>query len=52
MNKERNLYSFLITLSNHHPYDAYAEISDFDVTGVDGQLMGDYIKSVNEADKA
>lgn len=53
MNKEKKpFYSFLITLSNHHPYDAYAEISDFDVTGVDGQLMGDYIKSVNEADKA
>lgn len=53
MSKEkRPFYSFLITLSNHHPYDAYAAISDFDVTGVEGELMRNYLKSVNEFDKA
>lgn len=53
MSKERKpFYSFLITLSNHHPYEAYAAISDFDVSGVEGELMQNYLKSVHEADKA
>ncbi len=53
MGKEKKpFYSFLITLSNHHPYDAYSAISDFDVTGVEGELMQNYLKSVNEFDKA
>lgn len=53
MSKENKpFYSFLVTLSNHHPYDAYAAISDFDVTGIEGELMQNYLKSVHEADKA
>lgn len=50
--EDKPFYSFIITLTNHHPYDAYAELSDFDVAGVEGELMQNYLKSVHEADKA
>jgi phosphoglycerol transferase MdoB-like AlkP superfamily enzyme len=50
--EDKPFYSLIITLTNHHPYDAYAELSTFDTTGVEGELMQNYIKSVNKADEA
>lgn len=43
-------YSFLITLSCHHPFD-YFEDFEFDVGKLQGTYLGNYIKGANYADK-
>lgn len=42
-------YSFLITLSNHHPF-TYFEDFDFDVGEFEGEYIGNFIKGANYAD--
>jgi len=48
--KEKPFYSFLITLSSHHPF-TYFEDFDFDVGKYEGTYFGNYLKAVNYADK-
>jgi len=45
-------YSFLITLSSHHPFTAFAdyEFDDFDVGEYEGTYMGNYLKAAHYAD--
>lgn len=43
-------YSFLITLSCHHPFD-YFEDFEFDVGELQGTYLGNYIKGAHYADK-
>ena len=39
--------AFLITLSNHHPYDLPEHHRRLDVGGLDGTIAGRYLQSVN-----
>lgn len=43
-------FAYLITLQNHLPF--YVDHSDFDVGDLEGTLIGKYLKSVHEMDKA
>ncbi len=43
-------YSFLITLSSHHPF-TYFEDYEFDVGNLQGTLLGNFIKAINYEDK-
>jgi lipoteichoic acid synthase len=45
-------YSFLITLSSHHPYKIPGAKQKLDVSGVDYWIMRDYLQSVRYADEA
>ncbi len=55
MDKLNNLsqpfYSFLITLTSHHPFDAVKNVSSFDAGQYTGTFMGDYIQSINYTDE-
>ncbi|MDP3386228.1 MAG: LTA synthase family protein [Eubacteriales bacterium] len=44
-------YSLLITLSSHHPYDAFSKFP-MDVTPFENSQIGSYLKGVNYADQA
>ncbi|MBV1759124.1 MAG: LTA synthase family protein [Dethiosulfatibacter sp.] len=44
-------YSFLITLSSHHPYDAFSKFP-MDVTPYESKQVGNYLKGINYADQA
>ena len=44
-------YSLLITLSSHHPYDAFSKFP-MNVTPFEDTQVGNYLKSVNYADQA
>ncbi|MFF2480832.1 LTA synthase family protein [Paenibacillus sp. NPDC058071] len=43
-------FSFLITLTNHHPYNYQVPGEKFDVGVWEGTFLGDYLKSVHFAD--
>ncbi|NLD48304.1 MAG: LTA synthase family protein, partial [Clostridiaceae bacterium] len=45
-------YSFLITLSSHHPYSYFDDKKTFDVGEYDKTYMGNYLKAQNYADSA
>ncbi|NMO95403.1 LTA synthase family protein [Paenibacillus lemnae] len=45
-------YSFLITLSSHHPYSLPQEYRELDAGAFSGNIFGDYLQSVHYADKA
>ncbi len=49
--KSSLFYSFLITLSLHHPYDFF-EKDEFPVGDLEGTFLGRYIKGAHYADKA
>ncbi|TCT14108.1 phosphoglycerol transferase MdoB-like AlkP superfamily enzyme [Natranaerovirga pectinivora] len=44
-------YGHLITLSTHHPYDAFIH-DDFNVGKYQGSMLGNFIKGANYADQA
>ena len=44
-------YSLLITLSSHHPYDAFSKFP-MDVTPFENKQVGNYLKGINYADQA
>lgn len=48
----RPFYSFLITLSGHHPYSYFEDKQTFDVGEYDRTYLGNYIKAQNYADAA
>ncbi len=45
-------YSFLITLSSHHPYKIPGAKQKLDVSGVDYWIMRDYLQSIRYVDEA
>lgn len=45
-------YSFLITLSSHHPYSYFDDKDTFDVGEYDKTYLGNYLKAQNYADAA
>lgn len=44
-------YSFLITLSSHHPFEYFKDY-DFDVGELQDTYLGNYLKAANYADKS
>ncbi len=53
MNEQQQpFYSFLITLSSHHPYKIPGKKQKLDVSGVDYWLMRDYLQSIRYVDEA
>jgi len=47
----RPFYSFIVSLSSHYPFDFFSGY-DFDTTGIEYDLMSNYLKAANYADKA
>lgn len=47
--KHQPFYSFLITLSSHHPYDQFSE-ENFDVNPFEDTQVGNYLKSMHYVD--
>lgn len=45
-------YSFLITLSSHHPYSLPASVQELDMGDLTGTTFGDYIQSLHYVDAA
>lgn len=53
MDTAKPFYSFMISLSSHYPFKyEYFDTYEFDVGEYEGKFLGDYIKTVNYADKA
>ncbi|EXX89411.1 LTA synthase family protein, partial [Paenibacillus darwinianus] len=50
--QKQPFYSFLITLSSHHPYKLPASMEKLDVGEFQGSMFGDYLQSVNYTDAA
>lgn len=49
---EEPFYSFLVTLTSHHPYDLPDEYKKLDVEGVHGMTFKNYLQSVHYVDQA
>ncbi|MFC4808957.1 LTA synthase family protein [Paenibacillus sp. GCM10023250] len=45
-------YSFLISLSSHHPYTMPASVRTLDVGAFEGTMFGDYLEAVHYVDAA
>lgn len=45
-------YTFLVTLSSHHPYQAFAETRQLEVGKYEGSFLGNYLKAIHYADEA
>lgn len=43
-------YSFLISLSSHHPFSYFNDKKNFDVGKYEGTYLGNYMKAINYAD--
>jgi lipoteichoic acid synthase len=52
IDKSKPFYSFLVTLSSHHPYSYFDDKQDFDVGEYDKTYLGNYLKAQNYADAA
>lgn len=46
------VYSFMITLTSHHPYNFFEANEGFDTGSLEGTLAGDYVKAANYVDEA
>jgi len=46
------VYSFMITLTSHHPYNFFGAGEGFDAGSLEGTMAGDYVKAANYADEA
>jgi len=52
-NFKQPFFTFLITLTNHHPYDSLPRnYHNLDLENLEGTMIGDYLQSVHYADKA
>ncbi len=51
INTQKPFYSFLITLSSHHPFNHFEEYGDFYVGEYEGTLVGNYLKAANYVDQ-
>jgi phosphoglycerol transferase MdoB-like AlkP superfamily enzyme len=47
---KKPFYSFLVTLSSHHPYKGNKNFDEFKVGQLEGSMLGDYLKSIHYAD--
>lgn len=45
-------YSFMITLSSHHPYNYFDDYNGFDVGKYEDTMTGNYVKAASYVDKA
>jgi phosphoglycerol transferase MdoB-like AlkP superfamily enzyme len=50
--KKEPFYAFLITLSSHYPYNAFADETNLDVSPYGDSLLGNYLKAVHYTDQA
>ncbi|GGG15703.1 sulfatase [Paenibacillus abyssi] len=50
--QQEPFYSFLITLTSHHPYKLPKEIQQLDLGDMNDTLFGDYLQSVHYVDAA
>jgi phosphoglycerol transferase MdoB-like AlkP superfamily enzyme len=50
--QQRPFYSFLITLSSHHPYTMPDTEKKLNVGNLNGTIMGDYLQSIHYVDAA
>ncbi|OBZ12980.1 LTA synthase family protein [Bacillus sp. FJAT-26390] len=50
--QKQPFYSFLITLSSHHPYTMPAAEKKLDVGELKGTMMGDYLQAIHYVDAA
>lgn len=48
---KKPFYSFLVTLSSHHPYKADGKFDKFKVGKFESTILGDYLKSIRYADE-
>lgn len=48
---QRPFYSFIITLSTHHPYNDEKFKDELNVGNLEGSLMGNYIKAMHYLDR-
>lgn len=49
---DSKFYSFNVTLSSHHPYDAFIKTDDLDVGKYKDKQLGNFLKSANYVDYA
>ncbi|WP_411345907.1 LTA synthase family protein [Paenibacillus sp. WLX1005] len=49
---QQPFYSFLITLSSHHPFTLPASVQELDMGDLSGTTFGDYIQSLHYVDAA
>ncbi len=49
---KKPFFSFLVTLSSHHPYHIQDEYKQLDVGKFEGTMFGDYLHSVHYVDEA
>ena len=54
MEEELNepFYSFIITLTSHHPFNYLEDYEEIDISGYEGTIVGDYIQSIHYTDAA
>lgn len=55
MNKtseQQPFYSFMITLTSHHPYSLPAKVQNLDVGEFEGSIFGNYLESIHYVDEA
>lgn len=50
--QKQPFYSFLITLSSHHPYTLKEDVQTLNVGELDGTIMGDYLQATHYVDAA
>ncbi|GJM78541.1 hypothetical protein HMSSN139_10370 [Paenibacillus sp. HMSSN-139] len=50
--EKQPFYSFLITLSSHHPYSLPASVQELDTGEFKGTIFGDYLQAVHYVDAA
>jgi lipoteichoic acid synthase len=50
--KSSPFYSFMITLTSHHPYPMPEKYHTLNLDGIDNKLLKDYINSIHYVDKA
>ncbi|MBD2867534.1 LTA synthase family protein [Paenibacillus arenilitoris] len=50
--QQKPFYSFMITLTSHHPYTMPDTEKKLDVGSLDGTIMGDYLQAVHYVDAA
>lgn len=48
---DKPFYAFLISLTSHYPFNFFGDY-DFDTSGIENQLLSDYLKAANYADLA
>ena len=49
---DKPFYAFMVALSSHHPYEAFANDKAFDVGKYEGKQLGNFLKAVHYVDEA